>query len=59
MFADTAEPATISTGTKLNVENLDVYYGTFQAIKNASLAVPVNQVMALIGPSGCGKSTFI
>jgi phosphate transport system ATP-binding protein len=59
MFADTAEPAVTATGTKLNVESLDVYYGAFQAIKNASLAVPVNQVMALIGPSGCGKSTFI
>src|SRR5580658_10305612 len=59
MFADTAEAAATSTGTKLKVENLDVYYGSFQAIKNASLAVPVNQVMALIGPSGCGKSTFL
>jgi phosphate transport system ATP-binding protein len=45
--------------SKMCVENLDVYYGTFQAIKNASLQVPENCVMALIGPSGCGKSTFI
>lgn len=59
MYASTAEPAGLSTEIKLNVENLDVYYGQFQAIRNASLAVPVNRVMALIGPSGCGKSTFI
>ncbi|MGB6522825.1 MAG: ATP-binding cassette domain-containing protein, partial [Candidatus Cybelea sp.] len=49
----------LSTEVKLSVENLDVYYGQFHAIRNASLAVPVNRVMALIGPSGCGKSTFI
>jgi phosphate transport system ATP-binding protein len=44
---------------KLRVEDLNVYYGAFQAIKNASLDVPQNHVTALIGPSGCGKSTFI
>lgn len=47
------------TATKLQISDLDIYYGTFQAIKNASLSVPENRVMALIGPSGCGKSTFI
>jgi phosphate transport system ATP-binding protein len=59
MYARTAEPAMLSTDVKLKVEKLDVYYGQFHAIRNASLAVPVNRVMALIGPSGCGKSTFI
>ncbi|MFY9720730.1 MAG: phosphate ABC transporter ATP-binding protein PstB [Candidatus Cybelea sp.] len=59
MYTDTAEPTAVSTGVKLSVEHLNVYYGAFHAIKNASLAVPVNKVMALIGPSGCGKSTFI
>lgn len=44
---------------KLCVDDLNVYYGNFQAIKHASLQVPENCVMALIGPSGCGKSTFI
>jgi phosphate transport system ATP-binding protein len=58
MFASTADPA-LSTQTKINVENLDVYYGAFRAIRNATLKVPANRVMALIGPSGCGKSTFI
>ncbi len=59
MHAVSAEPTAISTDVKLNVERLNVYYGAFHAIKNASLAVPANKVMALIGPSGCGKSTFI
>jgi phosphate transport system ATP-binding protein len=44
---------------KVCVDNLNVYYGNFQAIKGASLQVPENCVMALIGPSGCGKSTFV
>lgn len=48
-----------SLPTKMQVADLNVYYGAFQAIKNASLVVPENRVMALIGPSGCGKSTFV
>ncbi len=44
---------------KLTVEHLNVFYGTFQAIKNTSMEMPANRVSALIGPSGCGKSTFI
>ncbi|MBV9233011.1 MAG: phosphate ABC transporter ATP-binding protein [Candidatus Eremiobacteraeota bacterium] len=59
MFVTAQQPAGPSTGTKLAVERLDVYYGAFHAIRNASLEVPTNRVMALIGPSGCGKSTFI
>ena len=49
----------IATHTKLKVDALDVYYGSFRAIKDATLHVGANCVMALIGPSGCGKSTFI
>jgi phosphate transport system ATP-binding protein len=44
---------------KLEVSDLNVYYGAFRAIKDASLAVPEKRVTALIGPSGCGKSTFV
>ena len=50
---------TATTEIKMCVDELNVYYGSFHAIKNASLQVPENGVMALIGPSGCGKSTFI
>lgn len=49
----------LASTIKLRIENLNVYYGAFHAIKNASLDVPRNRVTALIGPSGCGKSTFI
>ncbi|MDP9110162.1 MAG: phosphate ABC transporter ATP-binding protein PstB [Candidatus Eremiobacteraeota bacterium] len=43
----------------MQVTDLNVFYGAFQAIMSASLTVPENRVMALIGPSGCGKSTFV
>ncbi len=45
--------------TKLNAKDVDIYYGSFQAIKNANLAMRGQTVTALIGPSGCGKSTFL
>jgi len=44
---------------KMEVRNLDFYYGTFQALKNISVAIQEKMVTALIGPSGCGKSTFL
>jgi phosphate transport system ATP-binding protein len=44
---------------KVDVRDLNVYYGTFHAIKGANLRVQDRRVTALIGPSGCGKSTFL
>ena len=44
---------------KLITEDLNVFYGDKQALKNVNLAINVNEVMALIGPSGCGKSTLL
>ena len=44
---------------KIKVNNLDLFYGDFQALKEVDLDVVKNKVTALIGPSGCGKSTFI
>ena len=43
----------------LEVEDLDVWYGTFRAVNNVTLAIPPRAVTAIIGPSGCGKSTFL
>jgi phosphate transport system ATP-binding protein len=43
----------------MKVENLDMYYGAFQALKGVSMIIRKHHVTALIGPSGCGKSTFI
>ena len=50
---------TTSFAEKMKIERLDIFYGSFQAMKRANLAVPDRHVMALIGPSGCGKSTFL
>ena len=44
---------------KIEVKNVDFFYGEFQALKNISLYIEANKVVAFIGPSGCGKSTFI
>jgi len=44
---------------KIHVKNLTFYYGKAAAVKNVTLTVKSNSVLALIGPSGCGKSTFI
>ena len=44
---------------KFTVENLNLYYGDFHALKNVSIDIPANEITAFIGPSGCGKSTFL
>ena len=41
------------------VRNMDLYYGSFHALKGVNLDVPKHEITALIGPSGCGKSTFL
>ena len=58
MMLDAKSTAAPRIGDKLKVEDLNVYYGAFQAMKHANLDVPDRRVTALIGPSGCGKSTF-
>jgi len=44
---------------KIEVRDLDLFYGDFQALVKVNLAIKRGDVAALIGPSGCGKSTFI
>ena len=44
---------------KIEIKNLDLYYGDFHALKNINLEIPENQITAFIGPSGCGKSTLL
>ena len=45
--------------TKIEVKDLNFYYGNFHAIKNVNMCIPRNKVTAFIGPSGCGKSTLL
>ncbi|MDE2364614.1 MAG: phosphate ABC transporter ATP-binding protein PstB [Hyphomicrobiales bacterium] len=44
---------------KIDVRNVDFYYGQHRALKNISLPLHTNEVTAFIGPSGCGKSTLL
>lgn len=44
---------------KVEVSNLNFYYGDKHAIKNVNLVLPKNKITALIGPSGCGKTTLL
>lgn len=44
---------------KFVVENLDLFYGSFWALKKINLQIQANEITAFIGPSGCGKSTLL
>ncbi len=54
-------PAMISPPrrVKIQADELNCYFGKVHAIKDVSLTIPENSVVAIIGPSGCGKSTFL
>ncbi len=57
-FAGTVGETTVEN-PKIVSRNVNVYYGDKHAIKNVSLDIGANEIVAMIGPSGCGKSTFI
>ncbi|MGI8731305.1 MAG: phosphate ABC transporter ATP-binding protein PstB [Solirubrobacteraceae bacterium] len=44
---------------RVEVADLDLYYGSFHAVKSVNMTIQPNKVTALIGSSGCGKSTFL
>lgn len=44
---------------KINISNLNLYYGDFQALKHVDLPIMSREITAFIGPSGCGKSTLL
>lgn len=46
-------------GQQIDVNHLNVYYGSFLAVEDVNLHIAANQVTAFIGPSGCGKSTVL
>ena len=53
------DDADVPHPTKIQVRDLNFFYGKYRAIKDVSLDIPQNQVTAFIGPSGCGKSTLL
>jgi phosphate transport system ATP-binding protein len=57
-----SNPVASPLGTEevvIRTENVSIFYGAFQAVRNVFLDVPKNKVVAFIGPSGCGKSTLL
>jgi len=58
--ARASEVPQIGVGTvKIDIRNLDFYYGRFHALHDISMAIREQRVTAFIGPSGCGKSTLL
>ncbi|NJN40805.1 MAG: phosphate ABC transporter ATP-binding protein PstB [Gammaproteobacteria bacterium] len=57
--ASTPVDAGSSARVKIEVRNLDFFYGQFQALKNINLRILERKITAFIGPSGCGKSTLL
>ena len=47
------------TPVVFDCENVEVYYGTFRAVRGVNLKIQANQITAFIGPSGCGKTTVL
>ena len=44
---------------KIKIENLDLFYDKFHALRGVNMSIPSNKITAFIGPSGCGKSTLL
>src|SRR3990170_4645482 len=53
------EPAARLEAVKLETRGLNLYYGTFRALKDINLAIKALCITAIIGPSGCGKSSLL
>ena len=49
----------VTAKEKFTIENLNLYYGAFHALKDINMKIPAKNITAFIGPSGCGKSTLL
>lgn len=59
MRKNTIEKFDLSGDVAVSIKNMNLYYGSFHALRNINMDFPKNKLTALIGPSGCGKSTLI
>lgn len=57
--ADRSGGGVTGATTVFETKDLNLFYGSFQALKNVSVVIPQNRITAIIGPSGCGKSTLL
>jgi phosphate transport system ATP-binding protein len=51
--------AAAAPDVKLAIRGLNLFYGSFRAVRDVTMEIAANEITAIIGPSGCGKSTFI
>jgi phosphate transport system ATP-binding protein len=56
---ESISPELIRSTSKIVTQHVNAYFGKTHALKDVSLEIPANRVVAIIGPSGCGKSTFL
>jgi phosphate transport system ATP-binding protein len=49
----------MNVDSKIEVRNLNLYYGSFHAVKDVTMSIKPQSITAIIGPSGCGKSTLL
>lgn len=49
----------MSENTKILIDNMNLHYGNFHALKGINMEIPEKEITAFIGPSGCGKSTLL
>jgi phosphate transport system ATP-binding protein len=57
--APDATPAAEPAPTVFELQDVEVYYGTFRAVRDVAMKIAKNQITAFIGPSGCGKTTVL
>ena len=57
--AEASASSAAAAATKLQISDLNLFYGAFRAVRDVSMAIPANAITAIIGPSGCGKTTFL
>jgi phosphate transport system ATP-binding protein len=57
--APVVEPEATAPEVVFDVKDLDVYYGSFRAVRDVNISVHRNEITAFIGPSGCGKTTVL
>jgi phosphate transport system ATP-binding protein len=58
-FAGPGPDAPAAREVKLRIRDLNLFYGSFRAVRDVTMEIAANQITAIIGPSGCGKSTFL
>ncbi len=59
MEAQNSNSVSLIKDPVMELHNVDIYYGSYKAVRGVNLDIPRNQVTAFIGPSGCGKSTIL